>query len=146
LATTNINVVVLSGNLTRDPELRTTPNGTPVCSMRIAVNKYVDGQERAGYFNVTAWAKQGELCAEYLSRGDRITVKGRLEWREVPATERAPKREYVDVTADPFGIEFPQRRDGGGGYDRFEPVDDLEPVDSGDFDLGPAGTDDDIPF
>src|SRR2546426_36667 len=70
----NINRVVLVGNLTKDPELRHTPNGTAVCKLRIAVNtRQKDAQgnwgDKPNYFDVTVWGNQGESCAQYLSKG-----------------------------------------------------------------------------
>src|SRR6266545_402779 len=75
----NINRVVLVGNLTRDPELRHTPSGTPVCSLRIAVNtrrKDESGQwvDKPNYFDVTVWGQQGENCAQYLSKGRPVAI------------------------------------------------------------------------
>ena len=72
MAATNINRVVLTGNLTRDPELRNTPSGTPVCSLRVACNtrrKDASGEwvDKPNYFDVTVWGAQGENCATYLS-------------------------------------------------------------------------------
>src|SRR6476646_6134632 len=83
----NINRVVLVGNLTRDPELRHTPSGTPVCSLRLAVNtrrKDDSGQwtDKPNYFDITVWGQQGENCAQYLAKGRPVAVDGRLEWRE----------------------------------------------------------------
>ena len=71
MAATNINRVVITGNLTRDPELRSTPSGTSVCSLRVAVNsrrKDERGQwvDKPNYFDVTVWGAQGENCAQYL--------------------------------------------------------------------------------
>src|SRR5437870_11893964 len=83
----NINRVVLVGNLTRDPELRHTPSGTPVCKLRIAVNtRQKDAQgnwgDKPNYFDVTVWGNQGESCAQFLSKGRPVGVDGRLDWRE----------------------------------------------------------------
>src|SRR5256885_5844790 len=87
MAATNINRVVLTGNLTRDPELRNLPSGTAVCSLRIACNtrrKDQSGQwvDKPNYFDVTVWGAQGENCATYLAKGRPVAVDGRLEWRE----------------------------------------------------------------
>ena len=88
MAATNINRVVITGNLTRDPELRSLPSGTSVCSLRVACNtrrkdnstgEWVD---KPNYFDVTVWGAQGENCAQYLSKGRPVAVDGRLEWRE----------------------------------------------------------------
>ena len=100
----NINRVVLVGNLTRDPELRHTPSGTPVCSLRLAVNtrrKDETGQwtDKPNYFDITVWGQQGENCAQYLSKGRPVAVDGRLEWREWEAQDGA-KRQAVEVVAE----------------------------------------------
>src|SRR2546427_11913584 len=83
----NINRVVLLGNLTKDPELRHTPSGTAVCSLRLAVNtRRKDGAtgewtEKPNYFDITVWGNQGENCAQYLAKGRPVAIDGRLEWR-----------------------------------------------------------------
>src|SRR6185312_1901462 len=83
----NINRVVLVGNLTRDPELRHTGSGTPVCSLRVAVNsrrKDETGQwaDKPNYFSVSVFGNQAESCAQFLAKGRPVAVDGRLEWRE----------------------------------------------------------------
>ena len=100
----NINRVVLVGNLTRDPELRHTPSGTPVCSLRLAVNtrrKDESGQwtDKPNYFDITVWGQQGENCAQYLSKGRPVAIDGRLEWREWDAQD-GTKRQAVEVVAE----------------------------------------------
>ena len=81
-----MNSVHLIGNLTRDPELRSLPSGTSVCKMRLAVNtRRKDGEQwvdKANYFDVTAFAGRAENAAQYLSKGSRVGVTGRLESRE----------------------------------------------------------------
>ena len=102
MAATNINRVVLTGNLTRDPELRALPSGTSVCSLRIASNTRRKDQstgewvDKPNYFDVTVWGAQGENCAQYLSKGRPVAVDGRLEWREWEDKERqqAPVGRY----------------------------------------------------
>src|SRR5262249_28660395 len=143
----NINRVVLVGNLTRDPELRHTPSGMPVCSLRIAVNtRRKDGAtgqwtEKPNYFDITVWGNQGESCAQYLSKGRPVAVDGRLEWREWDAQD-GTKRQAVEIIAD--SVQFLGGRgdgDFGGGGTQSAPAG------------GPAGPDaafkardDDIPF
>src|SRR6185369_5357517 len=83
VAATNINRVVITGNLTRDPELRSTPGGTSVCILRVAVNsrrKDESGNwvDKPNYFDVTVWGAQGENCAQYLAKGRPVAVDGRL--------------------------------------------------------------------
>ena len=83
----NINRVILTGNLTADPELSTLPSGTSVCKLRLAVNRrYKDSAsgewvEKPNYFDIKVWGAQGENCATYLSKGRPVAVDGRLEWR-----------------------------------------------------------------
>ncbi len=83
----SVNNVVILGNLTRDPELRFTPNGTPVAGFGLAVNRRYQNKksgewvEDTSFFNVTVWFKLAENCAESLSKGDRVLVSGRLSQR-----------------------------------------------------------------
>jgi single-strand DNA-binding protein len=148
----SINRVVLIGNLTKDPELRSTPGGTSLCKLRLAVNtrrKDQSGQwtEKPNYFDVTVWGQQGENCATYLQKGRPVGIDGRLEWREWDTPE-GQKRQAVDIIAD--SVQFLGGRgdgDGGNGH-RFTPESDV-PADTADFAPAPAGpgvADDDIPF
>ena len=150
MAASNINVVVITGNLTRDPELRTTPGGTSVCSMRVAVNtrrKSQSGEweDKPNYFDVTVWGAQGENCATYLQKGRPVAVNGRLEWREWE-DKQGNKRQSVDIIAN--SVQFLGSREGAENGGRFTPQSDV-PADTGDFEQAPAGTgtsDEDIPF
>jgi len=152
MAATNINRVVITGNLTRDPELRSTGGGTSVCSLRVAVNtrrkdnstgEWVD---KPNYFDVTVWGMQGENCAQYLAKGRPVAVDGRLEWREWQDKE-GNKRQSVDIIAD--SVQFLGSRESGENGGRFTPQSDV-PADTGDFEQAPVAaggsTDDDIPF
>ena len=152
MAATNINRVVLTGNLTRDPELRSTPSGTSVCGLRVACNtrrKDASGQwvDKPNFFDVTVWGAQGENCAQYLSKGRPVAIDGRLEWREWEAKDGSGKRQSVDIIAD--SVQFlggPQGGEENGA--RFTPQSDV-PADTADFQPAPAGggsSDDDIPF
>ena len=149
MAATNINRVVLTGNLTRDPELRTTPSGTSVCSLRLACNtrrKDASGDwvDKPNYFDITVWGAQGENCANYLSKGRPVAVDGRLEWREWD-DQSGNKRQAVDIIAD--SVQFLGSREGGENGGRFAAQSDV-PADTGDFAKAPTGgaSDDDIPF
>jgi single-strand DNA-binding protein len=100
----NINRVVLTGNLTRDPELRKLESGTSVCKLRVACNtrrKQSDGEwvDKPNFFDVTVWGAQGESVARYLSKGRPVAIDGRLEWREWEAQD-ASKRQAVEIVAD----------------------------------------------
>jgi single-strand DNA-binding protein len=158
VAASNINVVVITGNLTQDPELRHLGSGTAVCELRVAVNsRRKDGStgewvDKPNYFNVTVWGAQGENCANYLSKGRPVAVEGRLDWREWEAKDGS-KRQAVQIVAN--SVQFLGSRDGGGGGGNgngggFTPQSDT-PADPSDFDAAPAGAggggpDDDIPF
>ncbi|HEU5141734.1 MAG TPA: single-stranded DNA-binding protein [Solirubrobacterales bacterium] len=153
MAASNINVVVITGNLTRDPELRSTPGGTSVCKLRVAVNSRRKDQsgnwvDKPNYFDVTVWGAQGENCANYLSKGRPVAIEGRLDWREWDDKE-GNKRQSVEVIAN--SVQFLGSRDGqsgGNGNGGFTPSSDV-PADTSDYAGAPAGgggSDDDIPF
>lgn len=99
----SINQVILMGNLTRDPELRTTPGGQPVCSFSLAVNRSWQDQsgqtqEAVDYFDITAWGKLGELVNQYLSKGRKCLVMGRLSQRSWE--KDGQKHNKVEVVAN----------------------------------------------
>ncbi len=154
MAASNINRVILTGNLTRDPELRALSSGSSVCKMRIAVNtRRKDGatgewQDKPNYFDVTVWGAQGENCANYLFKGRPVAIDGRLEWREWEDRD-GNKRQSVEIIADT--VQFlGARDDAGGGSGGFAPASDV-PADTSDFgepaSVGSgANSDDDIPF
>ncbi len=97
------NRVVLAGNLVRDPELRFTSNGVPVCSFSLAVNRVRSKDEAVDFFNVSAWRELGETIANWKKKGDPILVEGRLQYRTWE-TPDGTKRSAVDVVAD--GVQF----------------------------------------
>ncbi|MBA3302191.1 MAG: single-stranded DNA-binding protein [Thermoleophilaceae bacterium] len=162
MAGTNLNRVVITGNLTRDPELSNTGSGLSICSLRVACNtRRKDGQsgqwiEVPNFFDVTVFGGQGDNCAQYLSKGRPVAIDGRLRWREWEAKDGSGKRQAVDIIAD--SVQFLGGRDDSGGNgngngSRFTPQSDV-PADTGDFAPAPApaagggagGSDDDIPF
>jgi len=158
VAATNINRVVLTGNLTRDPELRSLPSGMSVCSLRIASNtrrKDQSGEwtDKPNYFSVTVWGAQGDNCARFLSKGRPVAIDGRLEWREWEAKDGSGKRESIEIVAD--SVQFlGSREEGAGAGNGFQQRSDV-PVDTGDFQPATApaaapspsaGSEDDIPF
>ena len=103
MARTDINRVILTGNLTADPELRATPSGSSVCSLRLAFNtrrKSGDGWvEKANYVDVTVFGAQGENCAQYLAKGRQVAIDARLEWREYTDKD-GNKRQAHELVAD----------------------------------------------
>ncbi len=114
----SINRVVLVGRLTRDPDLRALPSGASVCAMRIACNsshrdreggEYVD---RPNYFDINAYGPPAERVAEFMRKGNRVAVDGRLEWREWETDQQ--KRQAVSIVADTvMFLDPPGDRPGG---------------------------------
>jgi single-strand DNA-binding protein len=152
----DLNRVTLVGRLTRDPELRHTAGGQSVCSIRLAVSsrgrdESGNWSDRANYFDVTVFGRTAETASNYLSKGRRIGVDGRLSWREWEAQDGA-KRQSVEVVAnDIFFLD--SRGDSGGesggggdrGWSTPAPATDL-PVDTSDLRPATTADDDDIPF
>lgn len=97
------NKVVLIGRLTRDPELRYTPDGTQVASFTIAVNRNFKpqsaNQQTADFIDITVWRKQAENCNTYLSKGSLVLVEGRLQIRNYEGKDGI-KRKAIDVVAN----------------------------------------------
>lgn len=94
----SINQVILLGRLTRDPESRTTPSGKTVVSFSLAVDR-AGSDDQADFFDVTAWEKLGDLVMQYLSKGRRVLVQGRLRQDSWDDKETGKKRSRVEVTA-----------------------------------------------
>ncbi len=122
MAYQSLNRVTLIGRLTRDPELRSTPSGVSVCGVRLACNssrKDADGTyvERPNYFDVSVFGAPGENVAQYMRKGSRVAVDGRLEWREWESS--GEKRQAVSVVADvvQFLDTVGGSRDGDGKLD-----------------------------
>ena len=150
MAATNLNVVVITGNLTRDPELRSTSGGTSVCKLRVAVNSRRRDQggewvDKPNFFDVTVFGAQGENCSTYLSKGRPVAVEGRLDWSEWEAQDGSGKRSKVEIIAN--SVQFLGSRDGSGGNENgFQGQSDV-PADTSDFEQAGVGSkDDDIPF
>jgi single-strand DNA-binding protein len=100
----NLNKVFLVGNLTRDPELRHTAQGTSVANFSIAVNRSYKGNDgdfkkEVSYFNIVVWGKTGENCSKYLSKGRSVLVEGRLANRSYE-TQDGQKRTITEIVAD----------------------------------------------
>ena len=145
----NINRVVLTGNLTKDPDIRSNPgSGTSICKLRLAVNSRRknnstgDWEDKPNYFDVTVFGRQAESCGQYLKKGRPVAIDGRLDWRQWEAQDGS-KREAVEIVAE--SVQFLGSRDGGGGDfgggNQFVPSGAAQ--ESADF---PAAADDDIPL
>lgn len=114
----SFNRVILAGNLTRDPELRFTNDGVPVCSFGLAVNRVRSRNEEVDFFDISAWRELGETIANYKKKGDPILVEGRLQYRTWEAQDGS-KRSKVDVVAD--NVQF-LGRPGGDSNDGGAPA------------------------
>lgn len=131
-----MNNITIIGNLTRDPELRTTPNGTSVCSFTVAVNrrKKTDGQVDADFFKVTAWRELAEVCAKYLAKGRKVCVIGPVSVQTYE-TNNGQTRATLELRADL--VEF------------LSPKENAERTESAAVDAASGFTqveDDDLPY
>lgn len=146
----NINRVTLTGNLTRDPELRQISGGsTSVCDLGIAVNgsrKDAQGNwvEEAHFFNVTVFGGQAEACAKFLAKGRPIAVDGKLRFSSWEDKNGGGKRSKVDIVAQT--VQFLGGKPDGAGGQQADPGGFSDaPADTSDFG-GTQPVDDDIPF
>ena len=124
----SLNKVLLMGNLTRDPELRVTPKGTPICQFSLAINRQFkmesgESREEVIYVDVEAWGKQGETIAKYMTKGRPLYVEGRLrldQWEDKTTKE---KRSRMKVVLEQFQFLGDSRggAPGGGGAGSPEP-------------------------
>lgn len=122
----NINRVVLVGRLTSDPDLRSLPSGTSVCSLRVACNttrKNPEGDytEKPNFFSVSVYGAAGESVHRYMSRGRRVAIDGRLDWREWETSEGS-KRQAVEIVAE--SVQFLDGRGDHGGANESSDGDD----------------------
>lgn len=146
----NINMVVVTGNLTRDPELKHTQGGTAVVTLGVAVNgrkkKGDEWVDDVNFFDVTVFGNAAENCAQYLEKGRPVAIKGRLDWSSW-TNDNGDKRSKVQIIADQ--VQFLHAGEGGGGGGGSRERQQEGPADTGsDFgssDFGGPG-DDDIPF
>ena len=107
---------IITGNLTRDPELRTTPNGASVCSFSVAVNRvYRDSsgtqQEAVSFIDCSAWGKLGEMIGQYAKKGAGVLVSGRLDQRSWEYKNSGQKRSRVEIVVEDFNFTGPANND-----------------------------------
>jgi len=126
----NINTITVSGNVTRDPELRFTPSGQGVCTFSVAVNRSwqnrqtQEWEEQTSFFDVKAWGQLGQNISDTLTKGSRVVVSGRLEQRSWE-TDQGERRYAFEIVADDVAVSLlyataeihrNERRDGGDAY------------------------------
>jgi single-strand DNA-binding protein len=139
-----MNIITLIGNLTADPEVRSTPSGVTVCSFTIAVNRRFansEGERQTDFFRINAWRQLGEVCAKHLAKGRKVAVVGELQARMYDA-KNGEKRMSLDVAADE--VEFlspaekaetkPQKKskENSDGYDQT-PADEWATINTNDL-------------
>ena len=112
---------IITGNLTRDPELRTTPNGASVCSFSVAVNRvYRDSngeqKEDVYFIDCSAWGKLGEMINQYAKKGSGVLVSGRLDQRSWEDKTSGQKRSRVEIVVEDFNFTGGANRDGGSTF------------------------------
>jgi len=124
----DLNKVQLTGRLGKDPETRYTPQGSPITKLVIASNRRwrtAEGEDREDteWFNVVAWNKLAEICSQYLQKGSRVYIEGRLQTHSWEDQATGQKRYMTEVIANDM-IMLDSRRDttgGGGGYEEADP-------------------------
>src|SRR5437870_6587402 len=147
----SFNKVILLGNLTRDPELRYTPNGTPVATFGLAVNRRSgqgdERREEVCFVDIVTFGRDAETASEFLSKGRAALIEGRLQWRSWEGQD-GQKRSKHEVVAERIQFMSRPREEGmertaaGAGMERTSP----QPAQTGEeFDVPPV-EDDDIPF
>ena len=116
----SLNKVLLMGNLTRDPELRVTPKGTPICQFSLAINRQFkmesgESREEVIYVDVEAWGKQGETIAKYVTKGRPLYVEGRLRLDQWEDKNTKEKRSRMKVVLENFQVLGDSRGGGAPG-------------------------------
>jgi single-strand DNA-binding protein len=131
--------IMLIGNLGRDPEMTYTPEGTPVTKFTVAVSrttKAPDGEKRSetDWFNIVAWRNLAEICNQYLHKGSKVYIEGRLTQRRY-TDKNGQERTWIDIVANDMEMLSPKQQGGGsgdfqapaGGGDFLDDIDDSQP-------------------
>jgi len=142
-----MNKAILIGNLTRDPEVRTTQSGVSMCSFTIAVNRRftaADGSKQTDFIPIVTWRKTAELCGQYLSKGRKVAVTGEIQTRTYDAKD-GTKRYVTEVVADEVEFLSPRGEGGGGAESRGREM-SAAPAAPADLDGFADIDDDELPF
>ena len=138
---------IITGNLTRDPELRTTPNGASVCSFSVAVNRvYRDSngeqKEDVSFIDCSAWGKLGEMINQYAKKGSGVLVSGRLDQRSWEDKTSGQKRSRVEIVVEDFNFtgSAPNGSGAGASVEPAAPSDIPDDIPDEEIDLS------DVPF
>ena len=136
MATRSVNKVILIGNLGKDPELRYTSSGVAVASFTLATNeswKDQDGtmQERTQWHNIVAWRKLAEICGEYLKKGGKIYIEGKLQYRSYD-DKNGVKRYVTEIVLDEM-LMLDRKDSTQGSTDAASPREEAPPEPAGDL-------------
>ncbi|MDX9893580.1 MAG: single-stranded DNA-binding protein [Patescibacteria group bacterium] len=136
----NLNKAMIIGNLTRDPETRTTPSGQTVCTFSVATNLiWTDNngqkQKKAEFHNIVAWRKLGEICSQYLKKGNKVYIEGRLQTRDWEGQDGV-KRYRTEIVADNMIMLDTKGSSSSGPDEQPSPIDDFsQPISSADDEI-----------
>lgn len=144
------NKVILMGNLTADPEVRTTPSGQSVTSFSLAVNRTFRGsdgnrREETSFINCTAWGNTGETIAKYVGKGRQLLVSGRLQQRSWEDKETGKRRSAIDVIVEEFSF-VNDGRGSGANAAGSQKASSQPPADTAEVDADEPIDLSDIPF
>ncbi len=145
------NKVILMGNLTADPEVRTTPSGQSVTSFSLAVNRTFRGsdgnrREETSFINCTAWGNTGETIAKYVGKGRQLLVSGRLQQRSWEDKETGKRRSAIDVIVEEFSFVNDGRGSGANATGGSQKASSQPPADTAEVDADEPIDLSDIPF
>lgn len=145
------NKVILMGNLTADPEVRTTPSGQSVTSFSLAVNRTFRGsdgnrREETSFINCTAWGNTGETIAKYVGKGRQLLVSGRLQQRSWEDKETGKRRSAIDVIVEEFSFVNDGRGSGANAAGGSQKSNTQPPADTAEVDADEPIDLSDIPF
>lgn len=122
----NLNKVMIIGNLTSDPEVRTTPSGANLTELRLAVNRTIGGQngterrEETTFLDVTCWGRLGEIAAQYLAKGRPVFIEGRLQMDSWEDKQTGQKRSRIRIIAENMQLLGSRGDNGGGGGGNYQ--------------------------
>lgn len=132
----SLNKVLLMGNLTRDPELRVTPKGTPICQFSLAINRQFkmesgESREEVIFVDIEAWGKQGETIAKYMTKGRPLYVEGRLKLDQWEDKNTKEKKSKMRVVLEQFQFLGDSRGGGAGGGGGSAPAGEFDQTGGG---------------
>ena len=145
-----MNRVLLTGRLTRDPEMRSLPSGKAVTTFSVATNEYRGGAERTEYHSVVAWERLAEICGQYLGRGQMVSLEGRLQTRRWE-DDRKVKHYRTEIVASNVEMLSGRRKKDYAAESAAQALETqaevmgIDPVDGDDFDALDVGDEDEVP-